>query len=263
VNPVDILLLLLLGLSAGCLGGVLGIGGSILIIPVLGLLLGHDQHVAQAAAMIVNVFVALPATLQHHRARAVRWDVGKRMILPALVTIALGVESSNWLSAARLERVFGVFLVYVVIINVRHLAGRAPEPAQGEERVAWPRCALVGALMGFCAGLLGIGAGTLVVPLLQRVCHLPFRQCIATSTAVMCVTATIGAVHKNLTLNQTLDSTQALGDSLAVAAILAPTAVAGGIVGARLMHALPLFWVRLAFTLLIGWAAAHMLGLGV
>ena len=67
--PVEELVrLLLLGLLAGALGGLVGVGGSIVIIPVLTLLLNKDQHLSQATAMIINVLVAAASLLQHHRA---------------------------------------------------------------------------------------------------------------------------------------------------------------------------------------------------
>ena len=80
VDWVELLRLLMLGFFAGAIGGLVGLGGSIVIIPVLTLLLHRDQHLSQAAAMIVNVFVAVPALMRHQRAGAVRWDVILRML---------------------------------------------------------------------------------------------------------------------------------------------------------------------------------------
>jgi uncharacterized membrane protein YfcA len=132
-----------------------------------------------------------------------------------------------------------------------------------EQRTGWLATSVVGGIMGFAAGLLGIGGGVITVPLLQRICNLPLRQCIATSTALMCITAVVGAVRKNLTLSQHVD---ALGvpldpwDSLIIAACLAPTAVIGGLIGAYLTHKFPLGWLRVAFVLLMSWASLNMLG---
>ena len=59
MTALDIVMLLLTGFGAGLLGGFVGIGGSIIMIPAMLLLLGQNQHLYQAAAMIVNVVVAL------------------------------------------------------------------------------------------------------------------------------------------------------------------------------------------------------------
>jgi uncharacterized protein len=265
VTPTEIIVLVLTGLAAGALGGMLGIGGSILMIPVLTLLLNLNHHLSQAVAMTVNVCVSLPAMLQHHRANAIRWDVMGKMLPFGIVFIIVGVEASNLIDGERLERVFGVFLLYVVGTNIHQLAARKAEPELHEQRIGWPAVGGVGSATGFVAGLLGVGGGIIAVPLLQRACRLPLRQCIATTAAFMCVSASIGAVRKNLTLAHLTDAAgQSLNltwhDSLRITAFLAPTAVLGGLFGGKLTHALPLTWVRLAFIVLLMWASLSMLG---
>ncbi len=258
VTWMEVFELLVLGLATGVVGGLLGIGGSIIIIPFLILILNLNQHLAQAIAMIINVFVALPALLQHHRAKAVRWDVMLRMLPLGIVFILVGVESSNRVDAALLKRIFGAFLIYIIIINVRQLLSRRPEPEKHQQRVGWIPIGSIGAVTGFIAGLLGIGGGNISVPLLQRIGNLPLRQCIATSAGFMCVSASFGATRKVFSL-ASLD--QDPYRCLMLAAILAPTAIIGGLIGGRLTHILPLTWVRLAFILLLSWACADMLGL--
>lgn len=261
-----ILGLLGLGLAAGALGGMLGIGGSVLMIPVLTLLLKLEHHVSQAVAMIVNVFVAVPAMVQHHRAKAVRWDVMGRMVPFGVVFIVVGVEASNHIGSERLEQVFGVFLLYVVFTNVQQLISKRAEPAADSQRINWPTAGGVGAFTGFMAGLLGVGGGIVAVPLLQRVCRLPLRQSIATTAAFMCISASVGAIRKSYTLAMLTDTAgQSLNlswrNSVEVAIFLAPTAVIGGMFGGKLTHALPLPLVRVAFILLMLWASASMLGM--
>lgn len=266
----ELLTLLILGLAAGALGGMLGIGGSIIMIPVLTMLYraqhpAQVQHFSQAIAMIVNVFVSLPALLQHHRAKAVRWDVVGRMLPFGVAFILVGVESSNQIDGRFLERLFGVFLLYVIAMNVIELLMRKAEPDAGRQRSGWAALGIVGSATGFTAGLLGVGGGIIAVPLLQRICRLPLRQCIATTAAFMIFSATIGAIRKNATLHAVLDAVSSDAamswhDSVRIAAVLAPTAVIGGLIGGRLTHALPLAWVRVAFILLMTWASAQMLG---
>ena len=268
VTSFEIIILVLVGLAAGTLGGMLGIGGSIIVIPALAILLGRSQHLAQASAMIVNVFVALPAAYRHHQAGAVRWDVFWRMLVFGIVFILIGVEISDLFERRfepTLQSIFGAYLLYVIANNILHMARRQGEPTIGEQRPTWLRTGFAGSVTGFAAGLLGIGGGTLAVPLLQRVCRLPLRQCIATSSTVMVITAAIGAFRKNMTLPTHLTDAGdpiAIADSLLIAACLIPTAMVGGFLGARLTHVLPLRWVRLAFLLLLALAALRMLGVG-
>jgi uncharacterized membrane protein YfcA len=257
---MELWILIGLGLTAGVLGGLIGIGGSIVIIPVLTLLLGRDQHFSQASAMIINVFVAAAAVFQHNRAHAIRWKIALHMVPAGLLFIIVGVEVSNTLDGEMLQKIFGVFLVYVVAYNVVKLVRDGqPRDQRPQERADWRRVSATGGAMGLVAGLLGIGGGPVAIPLLQRLSYLPLRQSIATSSAVMVLTAAVGAARKNLTLVQVTD--EPLRESLLTAACLAPTAVLGALIGAWLTHHLPVRWVRLAFTLLMVWASLDMLGI--
>ncbi|MHC5113563.1 MAG: sulfite exporter TauE/SafE family protein [Planctomycetota bacterium] len=256
--------LLALGLIAGVIGGLVGLGGSIIIIPVLTLLVDRNQHIAQAAAMIVNVFIAVPALFRHMRAGAVQWTVASRMLPFGIVFVLVGVAVSNRVDAAVLQRLFGVFLVYIVIFKLRQLYRDRNGTERPAPRYGWGPLGLVGGATGFMAGLLGIGGGPVSVPLLQRVCRLNLRLSIGGAAALMCLTALFGAVSKNASLGSIAGAGGAplglqVADSLALAAVLAPTALIGALIGAGLTHNLPLRWVRLAFLVLIAWAGTSML----
>ena len=263
------------GLVAGMLGGMLGVGGSVVMIPMLALLFGQDliegfnQHVYQAAAMIVNVFVAVPALRKHYKAGAVVSRAMLFMLPTALVLIFVGVWTSNLpvFSAQNggggpvlLGRVMAVFLLYVIGLNLYRFVRPLAEPTDGPPYpgVTPARSGFVGGTMGYVAGLLGIGGGAVAVPMQQVVLRLPLRNCIANSSAVMAVTAGFGAMYKNATL-----STHGLQwqTSLLLAAMLIPTAIVGGHLGAHFTHVFPLRFVRFAFIALMMAAAWRMAGI--
>ena len=265
VTIVELIILLVLGFSAGVLGGMLGVGGSIIMIPVLTLLLGKNQQLSQAAAMIINACIAIAAVQRHQRVRAVRWDFWRRMIPAGFVFIVIGVTVSNIINHSMLERLFGLFLVYVICINIRILLGRGKPQVDGQCHAGWLSASIIGSIMGFTAGLLGIGGGIIAVPLIQRLTKLPLRQCIATSAAVMCVTSIVGAATKNISLPTLAEDGVNLNlnyiDSLIIAACLIPTAILGGVIGAGFTHTLSLKWIRLTLILLLVAACAKYLGL--
>lgn len=268
------------GLAAGLLGGLLGVGGSVIMIPALTALLGPEQHLYQAAAMAANVAVAIPAARRHHKAGVARMDVLRWMLPAAVLAVLLGVAASNLFegdTAERwLKRLFALLLLYVIAMNIRKLlAGRRRSATRGTStadprsdpdvaELASPGAArrsvstAVGGVMGFVAGLLGIGGGAIAVPLQQVLLRLPLRSCIANSSIVIVFSAAIGAVFKIATLDQ---HGLAFGDALLLAGLLAPTALLGGRLGASLTHRLPLAWVRLAFIALMVAAAWKMSGL--
>jgi len=265
-------LVVLLGFIAGLLGGMLGVGGSVLMIPGLVMIYGHTettgQHLYQAAAMIVNVAVSIPATLRHRKAGTVQKAVVRWMLPVALVAVFVGVWMSNWPifkgtdGGIWLGRILGLFLFYVVIDNIRRLLQpkAVHDASEDPERmkITPPRCGIVGTIMGVASGLLGIGGGGIGVPLQQVILKLPLRNCIANSSTIICVIATFGAIYKNASLAQHGYDWKV---SLIVAAMLAPTAWVGGRLGAVLTHRLPLRQVRMAFVglMLVGaWKMAHL-----
>ncbi|MEO1009340.1 MAG: sulfite exporter TauE/SafE family protein [Planctomycetota bacterium] len=258
----EVLICLVIGAAAGVLGGLAGIGGSLIMLPALALLLddaepGTAQHLFMAAAMVVNVAVSFPAALRHHRARAIRREA-LVVILPAMaVAIVVGVLASNWIDGLTLRKLLAAFIAgYAIMTFVRYFR-RAPEPARENEKLTPPRLIGIGGGTGVVAGLLGIGGGVLMVPLLQLLCRLPIRNAIATSSAVMVLTAIIGASLKLATLGS---HGRSFVDALVIAAALAPTAFFGARLGAALTHRLPLQVVRLVVAGALFLVAVRMAG---
>jgi uncharacterized membrane protein YfcA len=258
------LLLAAVGLAAGSLGGLLGIGGSVVMIPCMRELLHADQHLYQAAAMIVNFFVVSPSVYHHFRARAVIWPVARVLIPTATVAVVGGVMLSE-LAVFRghgeryLACLFGLFLFYVAGVNLHRLV--SPRAAAREERwepgrSTWRGSFLVGIAVGLVAGLLGVGGGIVSVPLQQRFLRIPLRNAIANSASTIVLLSVVGASLKNYEL--VTEHGYRLVDSVSLAIVLIPTAIAGGFFGGRLVHVLPLRAVRAAFVLLMLVAGLRM-----
>ncbi|MFO0830055.1 MAG: sulfite exporter TauE/SafE family protein [Phycisphaerales bacterium] len=253
-----------IGFGGGVFGGLLGIGGSIVMIPLLAVALGPNQQLYQAACMIVNVVVAISAVRRHALAGSVRRDCFRWMLPASAVAVLVGVAIGNRVPNRSLQTVFGVFLLYTAASECWRALRRLPDEANHESQVT-PAVAIgVGSGTGLVAGLLGIGGGTIAVPLLRSLARLPLRQAIGTSSAVMVLASAIGAVAKNMTvtsLHQPDGQPITLAMSLTIAGALSPTAWVGAIVGARLTYALPLGIVRLAFGVLIALGGLRMCGL--
>lgn len=263
-----------IGLAAGLIGGLLGIGGSTVFIPAATLLIGPDQQIYQAAAMVLNVFVAGTATLTHHRAGAIDGRLVLRMLPAAILMVLIGVLASNHLDAEILVGIFGGFLILMSgweafrLWRGRSGAGDASSPPPHDEIAgsARPSGAVlhgVGGVMGFLGGLLGIGGGLVAVPGLRFLAGVPLRTAIVTSAAVTFPMAIIGATYKNLSLGELVDAggrPLSASDSMVIAAAIVPAAVLGSWLGARLVRRLPITTIRIAFILLMGFAGIRMIG---
>ena len=249
----------------GLFGGMLGIGGSIVMIPALTFAFGQNQHLYQASAMICNFFVATSSLLAHHRARALVPAVLKRLIPTAVITVIAGVALSNSALFAReksylLARLFGAFLLYVVGYNIWRFFSKKQFTMHGFAQSLNPHIGLlstcIGAVTGFCAGLLGMGAGSVTTPLQQITLKMPIKNAMSNSAATITAIALIGAAYKNFTLHE---HGLEIVDSLRIAACLIPTAIIGGLIGGHLMHRLHLNIVRAVFIIVLILAALKLI----
>lgn len=250
-----------IGLGAGVMGGLVGIGGSLVMIPALTFVYGRDQSLYQAAAMIVNAVVAATATRRHLKAGAVQREYVLAMLPGAVLLVGVGVWLSSVIDERWLAAIFGLFMMYIAMQEGWSLL-RRPHEDHAAPRSDRGTMFAIGGVTGIVSGLLGIGGGGVAVPLLRGLCHLPIRQAIASSSAVMLGTAIVGSFLKNLSYATSSDEpSRALGASLILAALLVPTGMVGAWLGASLTHRLPTAVVRLAFiTLMIVGGLRMMIG---
>jgi uncharacterized membrane protein YfcA len=266
-TPSSIAVIGLIGLVGGCLGGLLGLGGSVFIIPAISLGFGPNPHLYQAAALIANVFVALAATHRHRGRGTIQSDILPTMAASAGLMALAGVFVSNLIEPRPLTALFGCFLLYAAANEVYALVRRRPdhEASERSPRQAKAIGLLAGCAGGFASGLLGIGGGAIMVPILRKHGRLPLRQAVATSAAAMIAACVVGATSKNLALHELTDFDGAqltVGRSITLAAILSPMALVGGNLGAALVYRIPLDATRGVLACLLAFAGVRMLSLG-
>ena len=253
-----------IGLAGGVLGGMLGIGGSIIVIPLLSFVNGPNQQLYQATAMIMNVAVGASATLKHHLRGAIEKTMVMRLLPSALIGILIGVTLSNAIAPLTLQLIFAAFLVYIGITESISAFRREKPTTQrdsGTPSGSLARISSQGGLTGVASGLLGIGGGIVVIPLLKQLCRFDMKQAIPASSATMLVTATVGATYKNIMLPDLMSPSGEplkISDSLIISAAMIPTAFVGSYFGAELMHRLPMQTIKKAFALLVIAAAVKM-----
>lgn len=261
--------IVLLGVVSGAAGGLLGIGGSLLMIPGLVILYGpQQQHLYQAAAMIVNFFVVAPAVLRHAAARATLRPVSRWLAPGAVAGILLGVLLSE-LSIFRgrgqgyLQLTFAAFLLYVISYNLSRLrsTARLPEMSEVQARKLskFRIVALAGLPAGFFGGLLGVGGGLLVVPAQQLFLRIPLPSAIANSASMILWSSVVGAVLKN---SQLARHGFGAADSIKLAALLVPGAMVAAYYTAGKVHVWPVRFIRVVLTLLLAYCCYKLVSAG-
>ena len=104
-----------LGVLAGVISGLFGVGGGIIFVPALTLILGRHQLQAEATSLAAIVPVAIAGSWRQHQAGLVRWRTAAIMGVASVAGVLAGAEVATSLSNKALERAFGVFLVAVAI----------------------------------------------------------------------------------------------------------------------------------------------------
>ncbi|MGH3666251.1 MAG: sulfite exporter TauE/SafE family protein [Egibacteraceae bacterium] len=134
LTPVIALLIAALGLLAGALSSVLGIGGGLVMIPGMVLLFGFSQHAAEGTSLAVVVPTAIVGALRHSRTGYTDWKAGLLVGLGGILGGVGGANVALALEEALLRRLFGGFLVVMALQLWR--AGRAERKRPADEVAA-------------------------------------------------------------------------------------------------------------------------------
>ncbi|MBP6020248.1 MAG: sulfite exporter TauE/SafE family protein [Burkholderiaceae bacterium] len=166
------------GALIGFTGGVLGIGGGLLAIPLLGLLLGMDQQTAQGTALIMVLPAVLISVWQYNKNAKIDLGAAAAAACSSVVFTWLGAQLALGLDPVLLRRLYALF-VFLIAIFYFHQSGIRIKPRKrqlsrrsaSEFHKGW--FALVGILAGLAGGVFGVGGSVLVVPLLTTFFRLP------------------------------------------------------------------------------------------
>lgn len=237
--------LLSLGLALGLLGGMLGIGGGLIAIPILAWFYGMDQALAQGTALVMvvpNVLIGFWRYQQRHPTKLSRLV---SMLVPAVVASRLSAGVATTVDGAMLRLSFAMFLLLLTAVM---LWQQRQVTREGQPPLLSPRLLpLVGVVSGVMSGMFTIGGGLVVVPVLVMLFGL--RQTAAQGMALAMVLP--GSVVALLSYAQTGHVAWAVGLPLAVGGIATVSA------GVALAYRLPPAALRHAFyAVLLGTAAA-------
>jgi uncharacterized protein len=178
VTPAEIGVGVAIGLASGILSGLFGVGGGIVMTPGIQVLLGAPPIVALATPLPAILPTAFAGALTYHRRGEVDLRAAAWLTPPGLVGAALGAWATEWIDTTWLLLVTAGLIGYQAIA----LVTGADRPGGGEERSAsGTALASIGAVAGFVSGLLGIGGGIVIVPLLAGRLGMPLKRALGTS----------------------------------------------------------------------------------
>ena len=184
--------LLLIGLVAGVVGGGLGLGGGIILVPLL-VAASFEQHRAHATSLAAIVLIAVTGAISFGLSGEMAIGLGVTIGIGGVVGSVIGASVMNRISARSLTIVFGVVLL---VAAVRMISGATPLPASADfgEGVQMAIALFVGVVAGFFAGLAGIGGGVVIVPSTVLLLGLPQHEAQGTSLVAIVFSATAGTI---------------------------------------------------------------------
>lgn len=178
-------LLLAIGACAGILSGLLGVGGGIIIVPFLfhlfasyGLPDGLAMPMAVGTSLSTIVLTSLVSARHHHAKGGVDTALVKAWMLPLLVGVLIGSMAPSLIDGAGVKTLFGIMLV---LVSFHMLASSRWDLTLFERLPSRPLQFLLAGIVGGLSGMLGIGGGTFMVPLLTLF-SVPIHRAVSTAS---------------------------------------------------------------------------------
>ncbi|MCX7823582.1 MAG: sulfite exporter TauE/SafE family protein [Syntrophobacterales bacterium] len=238
-----------IGFLAGMFGGLVGIGGGVVMIPLMVAILKLSQHRAHGTSLLALVFTGLSGAITYGIKGEVDLMAGLTLAITATLAAIGGARFANSLPEWKLKRSFGAFLIFasVILVSKPFLMSHYHLNIAGTLRIAG--FMTLGIFTGFLAGMMGIGGGTVTVPALVILFN--FTQHMAQGTSLLCmIPAGAMGSYTNWRLNN-------------VAFELVPGLVAGiifgTVIGSNIALVLPEGTLRILFALIVCWTGVRFL----
>lgn len=237
MDPVILLAVIALGLIAGTMGGMFGIGGGVILFPVLTIALHMDPVVAAGSNLVGIVATSAGSGIRRIRNGTANIRLGIMLEIPTVIGAIIGAVLAAAVDGRYIIVVFAFVMLYSGIKMIKPMDYRtAPadgpysyyDEAEGREirysvdnkNVGLPLCAFAGAISSFT----GVGGGAIKVPIMNLGMHIPLKVATATSSYMIGLTAFTGALIYLVTGQVMLE----------VAAAVAVGTYFGGMLGSKI-----------------------------
>ncbi|APJ04686.1 sulfite exporter TauE/SafE family protein [Silvanigrella aquatica] len=167
-------LYLLAGCGAGLMSGLLGLGGGVIVVPMLTFIFLHSSinpdiviHLAIGTSLTAMIFTTLSATIAHNKLKRVEWNVLKKFAPGIILGVITGVLLSNSFDKKRLTIIFGIYLIFIatqMLFKKDPPLNSPTKPKLVKENTF--TFSIGGIFIGLISGILGVGGGTLIIPFL-------------------------------------------------------------------------------------------------
>jgi uncharacterized membrane protein YfcA len=262
---IYIIALVLTGIVVGFAGGLLGVGGCFIMIPVQYWILtsmGLDPGIAILIAFGTNLAVVLPTAISgaygHNKKGAVAWNAAVTMGIAGFVGALVGGYIATLIPGQYLTALFGLV---ILLSAIRMLTAKPPavDAKPVDDVVTF---LLWGIPLGLLSGIIGIGGGVLLIPVMVLALHFKMHTAVGTSTALMIFTA-LGGTIAYIINGWGVAGLPAYSIgyvNLLQWALLAIPSIAMAQVGVRVAHKLPAKQLKYVFIAVMIYMGLKMMG---
>lgn len=195
-NITTFLALIATGIFAGILAGLLGVGGGIVIVPVLYFLFQSFDTSPESAMLIAtatSLATIVPTSVSSIRSHYQRGNVDFTLLKHWAIFILMGVLAGSWL-VTRLEgSLFSIMFAAIAILSALNMLFRTGKSALYQQLPGQTAQRVIGTSIGFFSSMVGIGGGTLSVPLLSLF-NYPTHKAVGTAAAIGLIISLPGAL---------------------------------------------------------------------
>jgi len=257
---------LAVGLAGGTMGGLMGLGGGVIMIPLLTITSGSNPYLYQSASLLAAIAVSIGSIPRHVRSGMVNRSFVLRSLFLSIPAVAASALTAALLPDPRLLEV--ILAIFVAAIGISEIAGVFARTNGAVDaapiRDTWLRASVVGGCMGTLSGLLGIGGGIIALPMIRALTHFDMRTTIATTAVLVLPAVIVGGLVRLAAVPHTPSADgqpMTAWAILSLALLLTPGCIIGGTLGATLAHRLPRSALEKTFGIVCLVIAARLLGL--
>ncbi|MBO6124003.1 MAG: sulfite exporter TauE/SafE family protein [Methanobrevibacter sp.] len=258
--------LILIGVFAGFASGLLGVGGGFLIVPLQYFLLqyiGVNSDLAMLISLGTSLAIIIPTSLsgayRHTRTMDSIIKPGVQLGIFGVIGGVVGGFVASGLSSRILEIIFGCLLLFVAVNNIININKEREEAKIPFNLIT---AGIIGLLVGFSSGLLGVGGGVFLIAILTALLGFSMIEAIGTSSIFISLTAIGGFLSYVVSGWGVSTFPYSIGYvSLINFALIAAFSVPMASIGAKYAHKVPQKKLKIIFSILVLYMALKMLGI--
>lgn len=195
---LTIIILLFIGCIIGFLAGFFGVGGGVILVPVLLFFFTAQSidervitHLAMGTSLFIVIFASFSSALKHKKQGNVFWKGVLFIGISSIVSAAIGTTVAAIIPGEILRKIFATA---VLVVSLRLFFEKTKTETGGDFNPSRIRLVIIGVTVGFLSALTGIGGGVFSIPLMYFLANFPIKRAIGTSSATVIITASTAVI---------------------------------------------------------------------